>query len=115
VSGDSGGLTQDGQLLVVVKGFRQNSKGRSRFRIVGPERLEKGVGFVPYVFHESFVFRGILTRGLKLSPQSLDEDQTLASFVQGGLVSHGSTAVCAEVSAWESRALAYIRGSTFTS
>ena len=82
---------------------------------MGPERLEKGVGFVAYVFHESFVFRGILARGLKLSPQPLDEDQTLASFVQGGPFSHDSTAVCPEVRAWKSRVLAYIRGSTFTS
>ena len=92
MSGDSGGFTQDGQLLVVVKGFRQNSKGRSRFRIVGPDRLEKGVGFVPYVFHEGFVFRGILTRGLKFSPQPLDEDQTLASFVHHLRKGHASQA-----------------------
>ena len=82
-------LHWDGPLRGPAKGIRQNPKrSLGRLRIVGPERLKKGVGFVPYVFHEGFVFRGILTGGLKLSPQPLDEDQTLASFVQGGLVSH---------------------------
>ena len=42
---------------------------------------EKCIGFAPYVFHEGFVLHGILTRGLKFSPQALDEDQTLATFV----------------------------------
>jgi hypothetical protein len=65
---------------------------------VGPEALKKGVGFVPDVFHEGFVLRGILARGLKVSPQALNEEEALATFVQGGLISHGSTAVCAEMS-----------------
>ena len=42
------------------------------------ERLEKGIGFVPYALHEGLVFHGVLARGLKLSPQALDDGQTVA-------------------------------------
>jgi len=85
-------LHWDGPLRGPAKGIRQNPKrSLGRLRIVGPERLKKGVGFVPYVFHEGLVPRGILARGLKVSPQALDEDQALASVVQDGLISHGST------------------------
>ena len=99
----------------VANGTRRKPTGRSRLRVVGSERLKKGVRFVPYVFHEGLVLLRILTRGLEVSPQALDEDQALASIVQGGLVSHGSAAVCAEIHEWESRFLAYIPGNTFTS
>ena len=34
---------------------------------MGREALKKSVGFVPYVFHEGIVFRGVFARGLKVS------------------------------------------------
>jgi len=84
---------------------------------VGSERLKKGVGFVPYEFHEGLIPHGILTRRLKVSPQALDKDEALAPFVQVRLVSHGSTEVSPERLELESQSLAYIRpaGGTFTS
>ena len=48
---------------------------------MGPERLKKGVGFLPYVFYEGLIPGGILTRRLKVSPQALDKDQALTSIV----------------------------------
>ena len=45
------------------------------------EGLKKGVGFPPYAFHKRFVFHRVLTRGLKLRPQALDEGQTLAAVI----------------------------------
>jgi hypothetical protein len=48
---------------------------------VGVDRLKKGIGFSPYAFHERLVFHRILARRLKLSPQALNEGQTLATVI----------------------------------
>ena len=54
---------------------------------MGAEGLKKRVGFPPYAFHKRFVFHRVLTRGLKLRPQALDEGQTLAAVIEGRTVS----------------------------
>jgi hypothetical protein len=43
--------------------------------------LKKGIGFPPYAFRERLVFHRVLARSLKLSPQALDEVQTLAAVI----------------------------------
>ena len=48
---------------------------------MGVERPKKGIGFLPYAFHERLVSHGVLARGLKLSPQALNEGQTLAAVI----------------------------------
>ena len=50
-------------------------------RIAGVEYLKKRIGFLPYAFHKGPVFHGVLARGLKFSPQALDEGQTLAAVI----------------------------------
>jgi hypothetical protein len=52
---------------------------RSGFRIAGAEHLTKGIGFAPNAYREGLVFHGVLARGLKLSPQAMDDGQTLAA------------------------------------
>ena len=52
---------------------------RSGFRIAGAEQLTKGIGFAPYAFRERLVFHGVFARGLKFSPQAMDDGQTLAA------------------------------------
>ena len=45
------------------------------------QRLQKTIGLAPNPIHEGLILHGILTRGLKFSPQALDEEQTLAAVV----------------------------------
>ena len=45
------------------------------------ECLKKSIGFPPYAFHERLVSHGVVARGLKLSPQALNEGQTLAAVI----------------------------------
>lgn len=63
-----------------VKVNRTKVAGRgSGFRIAGAEQLTKGIGFAPYAFRERLVFHGVFARGLKFSPQAMDDGQTLAA------------------------------------
>ena len=48
---------------------------------MGVESLKKRIGFPPYAFHERFVFHRVLARGLKFSPQALNEGQALAAVI----------------------------------
>lgn len=49
--------------------------------------MTKGIGFAPYAFHEGLVFHGVLARGLKFSPQALDDGQTMAAVIYSRTVS----------------------------
>jgi len=75
-----------------VKKNRTQARGRRLgFRIAGAEHLTKGIGFAPYAFHEGLVFHGVLARGLKLSPQAMDDRQTLATVRYSGAVSQAGS------------------------
>jgi hypothetical protein len=78
-------------------------------RIVGVERLTKGIGFSPEAVREGFVFHGGLARSLKFIPQALDECQTLEDVVGSWACRH-ARAVSAGMAKEKSRAFAYAHG-----
>lgn len=63
------------------------AQARLAFRIVSVKPMTKGIGFAPYAFHEGLVFHGVLARGLKFSPQALDDGQTMAAVIYSRTVS----------------------------
>jgi len=46
------------------------------------QSLQEPIGFAPNSIHERLVLHWILARGLKFSPQALDEDQTVAAVIR---------------------------------
>ena len=54
---------------------------------MGLECFKEGIGFPPDAFRERLVLHGVLARGLKFSPQALDEVQTLAAVIYSRTVS----------------------------
>lgn len=78
----------------------EKPKRRLGFRVVGVERLKKGIGFAPDAFREGLVFHRVLACGLKFDPQALDARQTLVGVVYSGTGIHAPRVSC-RITKWK--------------